>query len=124
MKLMNNIFYAIMELAPGAEFSMTDDDYDTMIWHTPEIAKPTIEEVNAKLAELTNAEPMRRLRRERDRLLVQSDWSQGDDVPVGIRSSYVTYRQQLRDLPSVSTPVLGGTDRTGITSVTWPTKPS
>lgn len=121
---MNNIFRAIMELAPGAEFSMTNDDYDTIIWHTPEIAKPTIEEVNAKLAELTNAEPMRRLRRERDRLLVQSDWSQGNDVPVGIRSSYVTYRQQLRDLPSVSTPVLGGTDRTGITSVTWPTKPS
>ena len=89
---MNNIFHAIMELAPGAEFSMTNDDYDTMIWHTPEIAKPTIEEVNAKLAELTAAEPMRRLRRERDRLLVQSDWSQGDDVPVGIRSSYVTYR--------------------------------
>ena len=121
---MNNIFRAIMELAPGAEFSMTDDDYDTIIWYTPEITKPTIEEVNTKLAELTAAEPMRRLRRERDRLLVQSDWSQGNDVPVGIQSSYVTYRQQLRDLPSVSTPVLGGTDRTGITSVTWPTPPS
>ena len=121
---MNNIFHAIMELAPGAEFTMTNDDYDTMVWHTPEIAKPTIDEVNTKLAELTAAEPMRLLRRERDRLLVQSDWSQGDDVPVGIRSSYVTYRQQLRDLPSVSNPVLGGMDRTGITSVTWPTKPS
>jgi hypothetical protein len=87
-------------------------------------ALPSEDAVMAEYASVEAAEPMRRLRRERDRLLVESDWSQGNDVPVGIQSSYVTYRQQLRDLPSVSTPVLDGTDRTGITSVTWPTKPS
>ena len=67
---------------------------------------------------------MRLLRRERDRLLAETDWTQGDDVPVGIKTNYTSYRQELRDLPSKFNPILDPTSVIGITSITWPSKPS
>lgn len=91
---------AIFALCPTAKFSMNADDYNQMQWHSDDITKPTLSEVNAKISELEIAEPMRLLRMERDRLLIRTDWTQGDDVPVGIKTNYTTYRQQLRDLPS------------------------
>ena len=38
--------------------------------------------------------------------------------------AWKTYRQALRDLPASTTPVLDDNAPIGITSVTWPTKPS
>ena len=99
------------------------DDYSALKWNDPS-EKPTEEQLRSELSTLENAEPMRRLRIRRDALLKQTDWSQGKDVPVGIQSSYVNYRQQLRDLPSTAKPVLDDSTAVGITSVTWPDKPS
>jgi len=36
----------------------------------------------------------------RNQLLTQTDWTQSPDVPEATRTAYVTYRQQLRDLPA------------------------
>ena len=36
-------------------------------------------------------------------MLVQSDWSQGDDVPSAIKTAWATYRNDLRDLPTTVT---------------------
>ena len=99
------------------------DDYSALEWYDAS-EKPTEEKLRSELTTLENAEPMRRLRIRRDKLLKETDWTQGKDVPVGIQSSYVNYSQQLRDLPSTATPVLDETTAVGITSVTWPTKPS
>ena len=99
------------------------DDYSALEWYDAS-EKPTEEQLRSELSTLVNAEPMRRLRIRRDALLKETDWSQGKDVPVGIQSSYVNYRQQLRDLPSTATPVLDDSTAVGITSVTWPDKPS
>ena len=99
------------------------DDYSALEWYDAS-EKPTEEKLRSELTTLENAEPMRRLRIRRDALLKETDWTQGKDVPVGIQSSYVNYRQQLRDLPSTATPVLDETTAVGITSVTWPTKPT
>ena len=99
------------------------DDYSALEWYDVS-EKPTEEQLRSELSALENVEPMRRLRIRRDKLLKETDWTQGKDVPVGIQSSYVNYRQQLRDLPSTATPVLDETTAVGITSVTWPTKPS
>ena len=43
-----------------------------------------------------------RLRTERDTLLVSSDWTQQADSPLddGAKTSWTTYRQELRDLPA------------------------
>lgn len=44
-----------------------------------------------------------RLRIQRDKLLVESDWTQVADAPVD-KQAWATYRQQLRDFPTTWTP--------------------
>lgn len=63
------------------------------------------------------------IRIERDNLLRQSDWTQGEDVPTAIKSAWSTYRQALRDIPS-DYPNASLDENEQITGVTWPTKPS
>jgi len=118
-----NIVDVLIANYGGKSWTMTSiDDYSALEWDDAS-EKPTEEQLRNELSILENAEPMRRLRIRRDALLKETDWSQGKDVPVGIQSSYVNYRQQLRDLPSTATPVLDESTAVGITSVTWPTKP-
>ena len=121
---MINTSTAIFALHPTAKFTMNAEDYNQLVWYSNDITKPTLSEINAKISELEAAEPMRLLRRERDRLLTETDWTQGYDVPVGIKTNYTSYRQELRDLPSKFNPIIDTTSVTGISSVTWPTKPS
>jgi len=42
---------AILALQPGAQFTYTDEDLSTLIWHDLVIPRPTDAEINAKLAE-------------------------------------------------------------------------
>lgn len=44
-----------------------------------------------------------RMRKHRNLLLAQSDWTQTNDAPVD-REAWATYRQQLRDFPSTWEP--------------------
>ena len=116
-----NIVTAINLLAPGATWSINADDYNQIIWETPNIPKPTILEVEAKIVELKAAEPMRLLRVERDRLIAETDWwVLPDRTPT---DEQLAYRQALRNLPDTATPVLDSSNRLGISGVTWPTKP-
>ena len=39
------------------------------------------------------------VRNARNRLLLESDWTQLEDVPVTTKNKYKEYRQELRDLP-------------------------
>ena len=115
------IAQAISILAPNASWSMEDYDYNLLIWRSEDIPKPTILEVEAKAAELKAAEPMRLLRIERDRLIAETDWwVLPDRTPT---QAQLDYRQALRDLPDTSSPVLDGTNRIGISGVSWPVKP-
>lgn len=54
------------------------------------------------------------LRKERDYLLSECDWTQVPDVPVD-SAAWATYRQQLRDLPA---------NTTDPRDVVWPEPPS
>jgi hypothetical protein len=115
------IAQAISILAPNASWSMEDYDYGRLVWISDDVPKPSILEVEAKAAELKAAEPMRLLRRERDRLIAETDWwVMPDRTPT---DEQLAYRQALRDLPTTATPVLDGTTKLGISGVTWPTKP-
>ena len=58
---------------------------------------------------------LQRLREKRNLLLVETDWSRGDDVPDSLRNKYTEYRQKLRDITKTYN---------SIEDVTWPTKPS
>ena len=78
--------------------------------------------VSDKKTELVNAEPMRLLRVERNRLLAETDWMGNSDVTMS--SDWTTYRQALRDLPSGANPTLNSDGTLNTSSVTFPTKPS
>ena len=84
----------------------------------------TWEKVSAEKKKLTDAEPMRLLRLERNRLLAESDWMANSDVTMP--DEWKTYRQKLRDFPASPkiNPQLKDDGSLNMTSVSWPTKPS
>lgn len=92
-------------------------------WDGPD-PQPTESELQAAydIAVVSNA--MSQLRRQRNKLLSESDWTQNRDVTLANDSEWATYRQALRDLPSNSTPTLDSRLQLDMSSVTWPTKPS
>ena len=120
-----NAFYlgeALNALRPNSAFGC-GETYDSIEWYsTNSGTKPTEDEINAKITEIKNAEPMKLLREERDRKIATSDWMANSDVTMS--SAWKTYRQALRDLPSTQTPVLDSNNPIGISSVTWPTEPT
>ena len=88
----------------------------------PKAFGTTWKAVNDKKTELINAEPMRLLREERNRLLAETDWMANSDVTLA--DNWKTYRQQLRDLPAGASPKLSSDGSLDMSSVTFPTKPS
>jgi len=75
----------------------------------------TQQELDAKIAELQAAEPLRLLRVERDQLLAETDWMANKDVT--LPAAWKTYRQKLRDFPS------GLDTEAKVNDAVWPTKP-
>lgn len=68
---------------------------------------------DAECTSLVNSAKWEQIRKYRDKLLVESDWTQGEDVPSVIKNAWVTYRQSLRDITNESSP----------DNVVWPIKP-
>ena len=126
-----SIHKALSELAPNACWCMDGaQTYDNLQWNSDDIEKPSEEDVNAKIAEIEAAFPLKYLREERDAMLAESDWTQTPDVPETIKTSWKKYRQELRDLPSkYPNPTFDGNANVAskhlrLTDVVWPTKPS
>ena len=110
---------AIIALGIDGGFKIRDGKIAKWYVNDPQ---PSEEEIQTKLTELRNAEPMRLLREERNKKLSETDWTQNRDVTLTNDSDWQTYRQELRDLPSTASPTL---DENGqLTNVTWPTKPT
>ena len=116
---------ALIELAPNSSFAVKGDTYADIIWKNTEVTKPTETEVNNKIAELQNAEPMRLLRIERDQRLASCDWRvvMAKETGSNIPAAWKTYRQALRDLPASASPKLNSNGDLDFSSVTWPTQP-
>jgi hypothetical protein len=89
---------------------------------TPSDFGTTWKAVSDKKKALEDAEPMRLLRVERDRLLAETDWMANSDVTLA--SNWKTYRQSLRDLPASAKPKLSSDGSLDMSSITFPTKPS
>ena len=126
-----SIHKALSELAPNACWCMDGaQTYDNLQWNSDDIEKPSEAQVNAKIAEIEAAFPLKFLRRERDAMLKESDWTQTPDVPESIQTAWKTYRQELRDLPSkYPNPTFDGNANVAskhlrLIDVVWPTKPS
>ena len=78
---------ALASLKPNSEWTWDWDaenptvrEYDKLVWLDSD-TKPTEAEIDAELIKINDAEPMRRLREERNRLLVESDWMAYPDSP-------------------------------------------
>ena len=88
---------AILTLVPGADFSLIGQK--EIIWHDSR-PQPTEEEIQANIAELQAAEPLRLLRLERNQILQQSDWEVQRNQERNITdTNLINYRNALRDLP-------------------------
>ena len=81
----------------------SDGNGTFLVWLNTGISEPTDQELADAKEDAMNAYWWKALREVRDDLLVKSDWSQGADVPNAVKSSYVTYRTDLRDLPTTVT---------------------
>ena len=112
---------AVASLKPTSQWTWIGTDYSGLTWVSSD-TKPTESEVNAELTRLTNAEPMRLLREERDRLLALTDWRASSDLTLA--TAWKTYRQALRDLPASASPTVDSEGYLNMSSVTWPTEPS
>ena len=66
------------------------------------------------------AQEWKQIRQERNRLLSESDWTQGGDSPLTTqkKSDWAKYRTSLRTLPEDQS------SKTKYSDITWPTKPS
>tara|TARA_B100000003_G_scaffold170552_1_gene157854 strand:- start:224 stop:586 length:363 start_codon:yes stop_codon:yes gene_type:complete len=116
----NTMIVETLELLnPEAKWSVSNSGtaYD-IEWLTDE-NRPSNEDIENKRLELQNAEPLRLLRLERNRLLQETDWRFRSDLTPS--QEWIDYCQALRDLPSTASPEL---DENGqLINVTWPTKP-
>ena len=116
-----DITHALHSLKPGAEWVLRGNDYTGLEW-LDSGQQPTETEINSKISELDNAEPMRLLRIERDTRIAKTDWRASSDLTLS--DAWKTYRQALRDLPASATPKLDSNYELDFSSFTWPTEPS
>jgi len=107
---------AVLDLLNHTEISGPIDGPITEYTFHKNQSAPTEEQIQAKIAELKEAEPLRLLREQRNQLLAQSDWMAVADRVM--TQAQIDYRQALRDLPATADPQL---DENGnLTNVTWP----
>ena len=88
--------------------------YGSMKWEHDTVTKPTESQLITWMNEKNVASAIADVREQRNKKLVESDWTQGDDVPDTIKLPYQTYRKALRDITTAATTA----------DVVWPTKPS
>ena len=81
----------------------SDGNGTFLVWLTDAVTEPIAQQLTDAKEVSMNDYWWKRLREKRDKLLVDSDWSQGADVPSDLKSSYATYRTDLRDLPTAVT---------------------
>ena len=117
---------ALQALRPNSEYSVTGNVYSGINWLDKSQTEPTEEEVNLKVAELEKEEPFKLLRKERNKRLAECDWvvTKYAEYGYNIPKEWRTYRQALRDLPSISyRPELDEYENLKMDSVAWPTPP-
>jgi len=97
---MSYLSNALDNLRPNSVWHISVIDGVEKIFWKNNTEAPSEEEIQAKIAELQAAEPLRLLRIERDRLLQQTDWEIQRNTERNIDSTeLITYRNALRDLP-------------------------
>lgn len=92
-------------LAEFNVFPVQSADQPNLDWLTETLSHANPQLIDGKWTEVwvVNKIPSEtaslNVRAERNRLLQESDWTQGKDISDGISSAWATYRNQLRDVP-------------------------
>ena len=109
----------LLEYYSDYKWAVRGENYSDIEWHSDESDKPTQSDIEGKLIQLQNAEPMRLLREVRNEKLTATDWwCSSDRTPT---QAQLDYRSALRDLPETESPRL---DKNGfLIGVVWPIKP-
>ena len=96
----------LSEYYKGQEWTLNGDDYESLIWYDERntLPKPTLEELTEKWNEHLAAQPLKKLRQERNKRLADVDWVFSTDYQIDdtIYKEWLTYRKALRDLPSAT----------------------
>ena len=111
---------ALLSLKPKAQFSWAGTEIYSELNYLSSDTPPTEAELDTEVTRLNNLEPMRLLRKERDKRLAATDWRASSDLTLS--KDWTDYRQALRDLPASASPTVDANGE--LTSVTWPTEPS
>ena len=112
---------AISRLVPGARFDVVGNSLEGIHWLDSNKIRPSDSEIMAEMQKAEDAEPMRLLRKERDKRLAEIDWWTSRALDgIELTQEQKDYRQALRDLPSTASPTLVNGM---LSNVTWPTKP-
>ena len=124
---MSHALEACRILADGKDVSITDENYNSIKIFTSstETVPPsfTYDEFMAKVKELDDALPMKRLREERDKKLAETDWWAMSDRTM--TTEQTNYRQALRDIPQniEAGNLTAPTIENGRLVFDWPEKP-
>jgi len=121
-----DIFSAIIELCGYVNFSIDENDYDSIVWRDENKQKPTKEEIEQKIKEMEKELPLKILRSERNEKLIETDKYGLVDYKFSNeleKESWMKYRQELRDLPDKYKDVLLDSETNQLVNVIWPTPP-
>lgn len=115
----SEIFYEAIKSFPPVPPSIEYKDTYESIKFPEGYEKPPKEEFEAKLQELIDAQPLKELRTKRNQVLEQTDRYAITDFPYGTeddKQARLTQRQTLRDLPTLVTPLEGGSMKLWVTN--------
>ena len=103
----HTILSAVDRLLPDEDYELAEPyEYENLIFYNPSVTKPTKEAIENKIAELDAAEAMLLLREERNDRLIETDWTQMNDISSETKAKWSAYRQALRDMPATASPQL------------------
>ena len=102
------------------KWSIRGNRYESINWReTNSLPKPTLEEIEEKWNEYVAVQPLEELRTKRNAVLEQTDRYATLDYPhsnLAVQQSWFNQRQALRDLPTLVTPIKGGSMKLWVTN--------
>ena len=93
---------ALLSLKPNCQWTIQGEEVSGLTWLDENSEKPTDEELQTKIAELRDAEPLKELREERNRRIALTDWRFRSDLSPS--QEWKDYCVALRDLPANYSP--------------------
>ena len=97
LNLVQRTLQATVDVMPSKFY--LDPNYD-LIQFEEGYEKPPRDVFYAKYNELLNIDRYNDLRRQRNKLLQDTDWTQTNDITLENNEEWVAFRQRLRDLPA------------------------